>query len=67
MPKPEVGGRYLELSQSCMQHGFDGVELANTIAPICRCCDAWILGEGVQLAGQVFCGVECAWLAIRAA
>ena len=60
-------GRVFRLAKAGGQHGFDGFELADIIAPTCERCDAWILGDEVQLQGHLFCSVECAWLSIQAA
>jgi hypothetical protein len=70
MAKPEAGSHMnglFELPKLRAQHGFDGAEYADIVAPSCAHCGCWIIGDEVQFAGQLFCGVECAWLAIQAA
>ncbi len=56
--------RIFELAKPRGQHGFDGFDLADIVAPTCERCGAWIIGEVVQLEGHLFCGVECAWRAL---
>jgi|GEM_PF-6676409 len=65
----QAGGRtcrIIELAKAGGQHGFDGFDLADIVAPTCERCGAWIIGEGVQLEGHLFCGIECAWRAMQA-
>ena len=43
------------------RHTFDSFECAiHRMAPICEHCRVQIIGQGVEVEGQWFCGAHCA-------
>lgn len=43
------------------------LKAVDMVAPICECCQAWIIGDGIKFADRLFCSTECLWLALEVA
>ena len=51
----------LEIEYLGEHHVFDCFECAVTaLAPRCASCGTTVMGHGVEVGGQIFCGAHCA-------
>jgi len=65
MPRCEVCGNDYDKTFEIRRHGathvFDCFECAiHALAPVCQHCGVRIIGHGVEEAGRIFCGANCA-------
>lgn len=49
------------------QRKFNELNAADMVAPICECCQGWIIGDGIKFADRLFCSAECLWLTLEVA
>ena len=50
-----------EVRQNHVTHVFDCFECAvHALAPRCQHCGVRVIGHGVEMAGLIFCGANCA-------